>query len=196
MKNKFWISTISDHAFIKFILPSIHMQPIHSTRMLRGWKDFESQAFSSALRDSLLSIPTETLDLLTLDQLFDLYSTTTTSVLDSMLPRHPVKSRIGLKSVWFDGECRQVRRRVRCAERRFRRTKNPDDRLSWIALLRSLHRLHHRKEAAYWENLVARNSKNPKRLWSFISGMLGKPSRPLETPSFTGSDFLDVLNSK
>src|SRR6218665_3003569 len=143
--------------------------------MLRGWKAFDSQAFSSALRHSLLSIPTETLDLLTLDQLFDLYSTATTSLLDSMLPRHPVKSRIGLKSVWFDAECRKVRRRVRCAERRFRRTKDHDDRLSWIAFLRSLHRLYHRKEAAYWENLVARNSKNPKRLWSSISGMLGKP---------------------
>src|SRR6218665_1840840 len=70
-----------------------------------------------------------TLDLLTLDQLFDLYSTATTSLLDSMLPRHPVKSRIGLKSVWFDAECWQVRRRVRCAERRFRRTKDHDDRL-------------------------------------------------------------------
>ena len=137
-----------------------------------------------------------TLDLLTLDQLFDLYSTATTSLLDSMLPRHPVKSRIGLKSVWFGAECRQVHRRVRCAERRFRRTKDHDDRLSWIALLRSLHRLYHRKEAAYWENLVARNSKNPKRLWSSISGMLGKPSRPLETPSFTASDFLDMLTSK
>src|SRR6218665_2723727 len=136
------------------------------------------------------------LDLLTLDQLIDLYSTTTTSLLDSMLPRHPVKSRIGLKSVWFDAECRQVRRRVRCAERRFRRTKDHEDRLSWIALFRSLHRLYHRKEAAYWENLVVRNSKNPKRLWSSISGMLGKPSRPLETPSFTASDFLDMLTSK
>src|SRR6218665_182203 len=30
--------TVSDHAFIKFVLPSIHMQPIHSIRMLRGWK--------------------------------------------------------------------------------------------------------------------------------------------------------------
>src|SRR6218665_1696502 len=75
-------------------------------------------------------------------------------------------------------------------------TKDHDDRLSWIALLRSLHRLYHRKEAAYSENLVARNSKNPKRLWSSISGMLGKPSRPLETPSFTVSDFLDMLTSK
>src|SRR6218665_671733 len=110
-----------------------------------------------------------------------------------MLPRHPVKSRIGLKSVWFDGECRQVRRRVRCAERRFRRTKNPDDRLSWIALLRSLHRLHHRKETAYLGNLVARNSKNPKRLWSFISGMLGKPSRPLESCPSPLQIFLTCL---
>src|SRR6218665_3701971 len=29
-----------------------------------------------------------------------------------------------------------------------------------------------------------------------MNGMLGKPSRPLETPSFTASDFLDMLTSK
>src|SRR6218665_2029250 len=48
----------------------------------------------------------------------------------------------------------------------------------------------------YCENLVARNSKNPKCLWSSISGILCKPSRPLETLSFTASDFLDMLTSK
>ena len=28
--------TLSDHTFIKFVLPSIHMQPIHSIRMIRA----------------------------------------------------------------------------------------------------------------------------------------------------------------
>ena len=56
--------------------------------------------------------------------------------------------------------------------------------------------LYHHKEAAYWENLVLRNENNPRRLWSSISGLLGRPSRPLETPAFTADEFLDMLNTK
>src|SRR5688572_19745873 len=70
------------------------------------------------------------------------------------------------------------------------------DRLLWITQLRYLHRLYHHKESAYWENLVLRNENNPRRLWSSISGLLGRPSRPLETPAFTADEFLDMLNTK
>lgn len=35
--------TLSDHSFIQFILPSLHyLQPVHTIRALRGWKNFES----------------------------------------------------------------------------------------------------------------------------------------------------------
>ena len=44
--------------------------------------------------------------------------------------------------------------------------------------------------------MVSQNSKNPKWLWFSISGILGKPSRPLETPFFTADDFLDMLTTK
>jgi len=188
--------TISDHAFIKFILPSVHHQPIHIIRTLRGWKSFDAEAFGNALRSSKLFSPTETLDALTVPQLFDLYTSTTTLLLDTMLPRKCVKTRIRPLAVWFDGECHQLRRRVRCAERRYRRTKDPDDRLTWITQLRALHRLYHHKEASYWEQLVLRNAKNPKRLWSSISSLLGRPTRPLETPAFSANDFLDMLTAK
>ena len=92
------------------------------------------------------------------DQLFDLYTSTTTLLLDTMLPRRSVKTRLRPLAVWFDGECHQSRRRTRCAERRFRRSKDPGDRLAWITQLRALHRLYHQKEAACWEQLVSRKS--------------------------------------
>src|SRR5688572_25986448 len=52
--------------------------------------------------------------------------------------------------------CIHEPRRARCAERRFRRSKDPSDRLVWITKLRALHRLYHQKEAVYWE--VGNNS--------------------------------------
>src|SRR6218665_2376016 len=141
MKNKFWIFMFNRRQYQ--IMPSsslsYHQYTCSQFTLYECYVDGKLLIHNpSPLLDSLLSIPSETLDLLTLDQLFDPYSTATTSLLNSMLPQHPVKSRVGSKYVWFDDECQQARRRVRCAERHFRRTKDPDDHLSWIVLLRSL----------------------------------------------------------
>ena len=151
--------TLSDHSVITFTLPFIHLQPIHSIRMIRGWKSFDSCAFSAALRDTLLSSLDPTLDVLSVAQLFDLYTSTVTNLLDAMLPRRKVWTRQRPLAVWYDADCHRLRRRTRYLERRYRRTKKPDDRLAWINQLRSLHRLYHQKEADHWEKLVLRNEK-------------------------------------
>ena len=137
-----------------------------------------------------------TLDTFTVAQLFDLYTSTVTSLLDTMLPRRKVWTRLRPLAVWFDADCHRLRRRTRCLERRYRRTKEPSDRLAWIAQLRALHHLYHHKEAAHWEKLVSRNAKNPRRLWSSISGLLGRSSRSTEVPSFTANEFLQTLTDK
>src|SRR6218665_3299328 len=97
---------------------------------------------------------------------------------------------------WFDSNCHQIRRRSCCLERRFHRTRDPADKLAWITQLRALHQLYRRKVAAYWENLVKRNEKNPKRIWTSISGLMGRSSRPPEDPSFAASDFLAMFTTK
>src|SRR6218665_816612 len=104
-------------------------------------------------------------------------------ILDEMLPARPAKSRIRSLTVWFDRDCYQLCRRTRCLERRYRRSRDTTDRLAWIGQLRALHHLYRQKEAAYWEDLVTKNSANPKRLWSTISGLLGKSSSTSPSPS-------------
>src|SRR6218665_2810493 len=98
-------------------------------------------------------------------------------ILDEMLPARPAKSRIRPLTVWFDRDCYQLCRRTRCLERRYRRSRDTTDRLAWIGQLRALHHLYRQKEAAYWEDLVA------KRLWSTMSGLLGKSSSTSPSPS-------------
>ena len=119
--------TLSDHAVINFTLPSIHLQPIHSIRMMRGWKSLDTQAFNAALRDFLLFSSSTTLDTFTVAQLFDLYTSTVTSLLDTILPRRKVWTRLRPLAVWFDADCHRLRRRTRCLERRYHRTKEPSD---------------------------------------------------------------------
>src|SRR6218665_2864231 len=81
--------------------------------------------------------------------------------------------------------------RARCLERRYRRSRDTIDRLAWIGQLRALHHLYRQKEAAYWEDLVTKNSANPKRLWSTISGLLEKSSST--SPS---DDYQRMLSAK
>src|ERR1043165_9050796 len=188
--------TLSDHSFIEFSLPSLHSQPIHSIRKLRGWKSLDRRTLGNAIRNSELMSPSSTLDALSISQLFDLYSSTMDQLLDTILPLRNVKTRVRSLAVWFDRECHQLRRRSRCFERRYRRSKDPEDRLAWIVQLRALHKLYRDKEATYWELLVTRNAHNPKRLWSSISGLLGRSSRPPETPSFSANEFLKMLTDK
>ena len=75
-------------------------------------------------------------------------------------------------------------------------SKNPTDRLAWVTQLRSLHRLYRHKEAEFWEHLVARNGKNPRRLWTSISGLLGHVSRSPASPAFSADDFLKMMTEK
>ena len=143
---------LADHSFIKFVLPSINLQPIHFVRMQRGWKLFDSQAFSTALRDSLLQcrkrhwiLSQWISSLIFTHPLRPVYSTKCFHVIK--LKVESVRRLSGLIAIVVS--CSM------CWLRRFRRTKHPDDRLSWIKLLRTLHRLYHNKEAAYWEKLVS-----------------------------------------
>jgi len=53
-----------------------------------------------------------------------------------------------------------------------------------------------RKSRRIGRDLVNRNSKNPKRLWSALSGLLGQSSRTSANPSFSADDFLRMLTTK
>src|SRR6218665_2124690 len=127
-------------------------------------------------------------------ELFDLHSNTMNKLFDKLLPSRKIKKRVRPLAVWFDGEGRQLRRRTWTVERRYRCTREPADRLTcrstWISQLLALHQLYQRKEAEHWENLVTHDEKNPKRLWSTISGLLGHASRTQTSPNFTADDFV------
>src|SRR6218665_1729105 len=140
----------------------LYSQPIHALRFLRGCKSLDRNAFGAALRDSPLFSSSLDLDALSITQLFERFSSTMNKILDEMLPARPAKSRIRPHTVWFDRDCYQLRRRTRCLERRYRRSRDTTDRLAWIGQLRALHHLYQQKEAAYWEDLVTKNSDQSK----------------------------------
>ena len=78
--------TISDHSFVNLILPSLHLLLLHRIRMIRGWKSLDYDAFRKAIQDSRLSSEPSLHDAASLDDLFDLCSSTMTQLINKVLP--------------------------------------------------------------------------------------------------------------
>ena len=164
--------------------------------MIHGWKSLDYDAFRNAIQDFRLSSELSLHEAAYLDDLFDLYSSTMTHLINKILPLCKISTWQKPIAVWFDADRRQQRHRTRLAERCYCRSHDPTDRYKWIAQLRSLHRLYNQKESNYWENLVSHNKDNPKRLWSSISGHLRRISRSPSHPTFSAEDFLQMQMQK
>ena len=130
-------------------------------------------------------------------KLFDIYSSSIIETLDRLAPMHDIASRYRPSTPWFDADCRSIKRGARLLERRYRRTKDPLDRLAWIRALRDKHAAFKSKENEYWENMVRSNSSNPQKLWRSVSTILGEPSK--QTTNFStisASDFLSFSRTE
>ena len=62
-----------------------------------------------------------------------------------------------------------------------------------------MHDFYRRREQNYWETLIDRRSKDPKRLWTTFNGLLGRRScarcEQTSTP-FTADVFLEKITAK
>src|SRR5688572_9256143 len=85
-------------------------------------------------------------------------------LIDTFLPVRSVQSRYRPSSPWFDAECRKLRRQARRLERIYRRTRSPADRAAWVRFVREMHTSYRAREREYWEAIITRQSKDPKRL--------------------------------
>src|SRR6218665_1140979 len=65
--------------------------------------------------------------------------------------------------------------------------------------VRNMYDFYHREEQNYWETLIDRRSKDPKRLWTTFNGLLDRRSRArceqTSTP-FTADVFLEKITAK
>ena len=79
-------------------------------------------------------------------------------------------------------------------ERRYRKSGDPEDRLSWIEAARDKHRSFRERENLFWETTVASNSGNPGKLWRTVTSLLGVPSHSSTVqPTFSAEDFLGFM---
>ena len=125
--------TISDHDLI-----ACPASPVFTSRRVRGWKRLDRDRFRGALSAGPLCQDEDYYDGMSASELFDVYTSTIRETPDRLVPLHDIVSRFRPSTPRFDAECRSVKRGARLLERRYRRTRNPEDRLAWIHALRSV----------------------------------------------------------
>ena len=98
---------------------------------------------------------------------------------------------------WMDDGCRVLCRRSRQLERRYRKSKKPCDRLTWIQAERNRHRVYRLKECSFWNFRLAEQSGRSRKLWQFIFALMGsgRTKAPNKGCS-TAQELMDFFNEK
>src|SRR6218665_171886 len=124
------------YGLIMATVPFLHDAPSTITKCIRGWKGFDREALMVALMEVPAIADPSSLAAMTLEEAFVHYEAAVGGVIDRLLPIHVVTIRQCPSSPWFDKECRTLRRQARRHERKFRRTRMPSDRSTWVQFVR------------------------------------------------------------
>ena len=167
---------VSDHALIRFTLPAKMSPTVPPLVGRRSWRRLSHDAFTADLATSRLCARLSELSDLSADELAQLYDQVMTDLLDQHCPVVFVRHRSRPTTPWFDADCRAARRRVRAAERRFRRKRTEVNKRAWIVKLKALRVLYEEKNSSYWRSEIAASSGNSKKLWRTFNSALGDVS--------------------
>jgi hypothetical protein len=98
-------------------------------------------------------------------KVFDIYETTLRRIAYDFGPAHAVGSRQWPIALWFDAECRAIRRECRRLERKYRRINSIEDPAAWTKVVRKEHVDFRSKKNEYWTDRVNNERDTPSKLW-------------------------------
>ena len=187
---------ISDHALVSFKLEGVLKSPA-AVNMLqrRAWRRLSLDAFASDLQTSALCQDLDSLADMSVEAMASLYDSVLTGLLDHHCPSVTVRHKVQPMTPWFDAECRTSRRRVRAAERRFKRTYLVTDRHEWMVKCSELRALYEQKNSTYWQNEIAACAGDSKKLWNVFHTVLGE-TRSVDTDLHTADEFAAFFKDK
>ena len=131
------------------------------------------------------------------DDLAELYRSGMTRLLDQHCPVVQVRHKVKQTPPWYDADCHAACRRVRAAERRFRRTGAEADRRAWEDKMKVMRMLYEAKNSSYCRDEIAASKGNARRLWRTFHDILGEESRDetgCHSADDTASFFKDKVN--
>ena len=106
------------------------------------------------------------------DELASRYREVMTHLLHRHCPLITIRHRAELSTPWFD-DCRQARRKIRAAERRYWIKRTEDHKGSWAAELKTLHSLYQHKCDNFLRLEIEACNGDERQLWETHRGLLG-----------------------
>ena len=183
----------SDHGLITCSLPVIQRPEAARPTInitTRKLSSLDRHEFSTMLRQSqICAITIQTFADCSTADLCAAYNATLRCILDDLAPAQVLAVKYCPRSSWFDGYCRDARRLVRSLERRYRRTKAPEDLAAWKKQLAIKHTLLTSKEAAYWTASISACNGNTKQLWGCLNSLMQRDSVSPHQPAVTAESL-------
>jgi len=185
--------SLSDHSTIVGQLDLLVPQ-CHSTkrRTCRRWREFNFDKFMNDLQQSPL-VTELTVDA-GVDELFNHYDSTMSSLLDIHAPSTTVSVRSAGVARWYDAECRDMKKITRSLEKQYRRLKSAAIRQEWQTQFEAQRQLFHRKLSDYWLSTIDSCKNDPRALWSKVSDLMSPPVQ--SDTCFSADQFAMHFTSK
>ena len=188
------VPSVSDHSLIITRLPLAKPSPVSSNATCRAWKDFDRELFVQDLLSSELCSGDWTS--LTPDDMASLYNEVLTELVDKHAPIRSTRKHYRPITPWFNPACGEQKRKARCYERIYRRTKLNTDRDRWLAQLRACQEFYRKTQDLYWQTRITESAGNAKKLWNELSAVRGKNRSPTFQDSLTAEQFLKSFEKK
>ena len=169
---------VSDHFFISYSLPlSQTGNPTTSTDSVPVRRNICS-LYPASLASSVLSaLPsTNSFSLMHPNSATDILLSTLSSSLDSLCPLTSRQVRKSSPAPWLSNSVRADRATMRASERKWWKSKHPDDLLTYQSLLSSFSAFISIAKSTFYQTTIQSSFSNPKKLFSIFSNLLDTPS--------------------
>ena len=185
---------ISDHSLIVAKLPVTKHHPPMFGATVRAWRRIDREAFRRDL--ALTALSRSTYDDSSVDEIVEDYQAILHELADRYAPCRTIRRKYRPLTPWFNEACRAEKRKTRCLERVYRRTKRDSDRTIWIDRLRSAQKFYQHVQDVYWQTTVSESSGNARRLWNSLSSLMGKGRNSSIQNDLSSQDFMSGFSKK
>ena len=178
---------ISDHCFVTTYININKPKVANQSISFRKIKEIDAPAFSSDLTsaiNNLQNLPTDDVNILVAA-----YNTNIASVLNKHAPIKTKSISARKKVPWFDEEALKLKRVKRKLERKWRISKTPEDKLSYLNACSNYKDHLNKSKDLHLNNLISNCGNDSRKLFNVVKQLTGK-SKQIILPTGSSDNTL------
>ena len=180
---------LSDHFFITFQAQCMMSKSEYRTFSSRNLKSINLQEFRNELTEIL-----EQSDFSAFGDKVEFYNTQLSNLLDKHAPLKKRTAKVVPHAPWFDSEYIDLRKKRRKAEKRYKRTKSPEDKVTFCKLRKMTTGLAFSKKQTYFKTQI-NECPSSKALYSCIDRLLDRKEGEVLPSCESSEELASKFNS-